>query len=356
MMCLGANYRSMVDYTYEEMASESKLNIIRRIIDDMKPYLNQRQITELNQSLMFNLEDVELVHKEKPFDEDYKKENKRLFESFLDSKKLEGRSDNTLNYYKLMLSKLLMSIEKPLQNYTTNDIREWLLLYKETGVSNVTVNNVRRIFSSFFSWLEAEEYILRDPMRRIHRVKEEYQVKKAYSEWEIERLRVYLKDSVRDRAIFELLLSTGMRLSELGGLNQGDVDFSEREIIVFGKGAKQRIVYFDERTALFLQQYLESRDDDNPALFVQEKRVNGKWERLGTSGIGTLIRQWGKSCNIDNVHAHRFRRTMATRALRAGMPIEQIQVILGHSSIETTRIYAKVNQGDVKYAHRKYVR
>jgi len=355
-MGLLTNNWGMMDYSYEEMTSESKLNIIRRIIEDMKPYLNQRQITELNQSLMFNLEDVDLIEKEKPFDEDYKKENKRLFESFLDSKKLEGRSENTLNYYKLMLSKLLMSIEKPLQNYTTNDIREWLLLYKETGVSNVTVNNVRRIFSSFFSWLEAEEYILRDPMRRIHRVKEEYQVKKAYSEWEIERLRVHLKDSVRDRAIFELLLSTGMRLSELGGLNQGDVDFSEREIIVFGKGAKQRIVYFDERTALFLQQYLESRTDDNPALFVQEKRVNGEWLRLGISGIGTLIRQWGRDCKIDNVHAHRFRRTMATRALRAGMPIEQIQVILGHSSIETTRIYAKVNQDDVKYAHRKYVR
>ena len=352
-MGLLTNNWGMMDYSYEEMASESKLNIIRRIIDDMKPYLNQRQITELNQSLMFNLEDVELVHKEKPFDEDYKKENKRLFESFLDSKKLEGRSDNTLHYYRTTLEKLLASFDKPLQNVTTNDIREWLLLYKETGVSNTTVNNVRRIFSSFFGWLEAEEYILRDPMRRIHRVKEEYQIKKPFSEWEIERLRVHLKDSVRDRAMFELLLSTGMRLTELRGLNQGDVDFSEREIIVFGKGAKQRIVYFDERTSLFLQKYLESRDDDNPALFVTIKNPH---ERLGKAGIGTTVREWGRNTNIENVHPHRFRRTMATRALRAGMPIEQIQVILGHSSIETTRIYAKVNQDDVKYAHRKYVR
>lgn len=352
-MGLLTNNWGMMDYTYEEMASESKLNIVRRIIEDMKPYLNQRQITELNQSLMFNLEDVELVHKEKPFDEDYKKENKRLFESFLDSKKLEGRSDNTLHYYRTTLEKLLASFDKPLQNVTTNDIREWLLLYKETGVSNTTVNNVRRIFSSFFGWLEAEEYILRDPMRRIHRVKEEYQIKKPFSEWEIERLRVHLKDSVRDRAMFELLLSTGMRLTELRGLNQGDVDFSEREIIVFGKGAKQRIVYFDERTSLFLNKYLESRDDDNPALFVT---INNPHERLGKTGIGTTVREWGRNTNIENVHPHRFRRTMATRALRAGMPIEQIQVILGHSSIETTRIYAKVNQDDVKYAHRKYVR
>ena len=352
-MGLLTNNWGMMDYSYEEMASESKLNIIRRIIDDMKPYLNQRQITELNQSLMFNLEDVELVHKEKPFDEDYKKENKRLFESFLDSKKLEGRSDNTLHYYRSTLAKLLSSFDKPLQNVTTNDVREWLLLYKETGVSNTTVNNVRRIFSSFFGWLEAEEYILRDPMRRIHRVKEEYQIKKPFSEWEIERLRVHLKDSVRDRAMFELLLSTGMRLTELRGLNQGDVDFSEREIIVFGKGAKQRIVYFDERTSLFLNKYLESRDDDNPALFAT---INNPHERLGKAGIGTTVREWGRNTNIENVHPHRFRRTMATRALRAGMPIEQIQVILGHSSIETTRIYAKVNQDDVKYAHRKYVR
>ena len=332
IMGLLTNNWGVLDYNYEEMASESKLNIVRRILDDMKPYLNQRQISELNQALLINLEDVEIIDKERPYDSDYKKENKRLYDSFMDSKKLEGRSQNTLLYYGSTLEKLLMSFDKPLQNVTTNDIREWLILYKETGVSNVTVNNVRRIFNSFFSWLEAEEYILRNPMRRIHRVKEEYQIKKPYSEWEIERLRVHLKDSIRDRAIFELLLSTGMRLSELVGLNRGDVDFSEREIIVFGKGAKQRIVYFDDRTNLFLQKYLETR------------------------GLGTRVRMWGRACGIEDVHPHRFRRTMATRALRAGMPIEQIQVILGHSSIETTRIYAKVNQDDVKYAHRKYVR
>ena len=355
-MSLLINNWGMMDYNYEEMASESKLTIIRRIIDDMKPYLNQKQVSELNRVLLLNLEDVELRDKERPDDVDYQVENKRLFDSFMDSKKLEGRSENTLSYYKLMLEKLLASFDKPIQNVTTNDIREWLLLYSETGVSNVTVNNVRRIFNSFFSWLEAEEYILRNPMRRIHRVKEEYQVKKAYSESEIERLRVHLKDNVRDRAIFELLLSTGMRLSELEQLNRGDVDFSEREILVFGKGAKQRIVYFNEPTSLFLQTYLESRTDDNPALFVQEKRLNGEFQRFGKSGIGTVVRNWGRSIGIDNVHPHRFRRTMATRALRAGMPIEQIQVLLGHSSIETTRIYAKVNQDDVKYAHRKYVR
>lgn len=352
-MGLLTNNWGVLDYNYEEVASESKLNIVRRIIDDMKPYLNQRQISELNQALLINLEDVELIDKERPYDSDYKKENKRLYESFMDSKKLEGRSENTLHYYGSTLQKLLMSFDKPLQNVTTNDIREWLIFYKETGVSNVTVNNVRRIFNSFFSWLEAEEYILRNPMRRIHRVKEEYQIKKPYSEWEIEILRVHLKDSVRDRAMFEVLLSTGMRLTELRGLNRSDVDFSEREIIVFGKGAKQRIVYFDERTSLFLNQYLKSRDDDNPALFVT---LNNPHERLGKAGIGTTVREWGRNTNIENVHPHRFRRTMATRALRAGMPIEQIQVILGHSSIETTRIYAKVNQDDVKYAHRKYVR
>ena len=352
-MGLLTNNWGMMDYNYEEMASESKLNIIKRILADMKPYLNQRQLSELNQALLINLEDVELIDKERPFDADYQKENLRLFESFMDTKRLEGRSENTLNYYKLMLNKLLASFDKPLQNVTTNDLREWLILYKETGVTNTTVNNVRRIFSTFFTWLEAEEYILRNPMRRIHRVKEEYQIKKPYSEWEIERLRVHLKDSIRDRAIFELLLSTGMRLSELCGLNRGDVDFSEREILVFGKGAKQRIVYFDDRTNLFLQTYLKSRVDDNPALFVT---LHSPYNRLEKSGVGTRVRNWGNACKIDDVHPHRFRRTMATRALRAGMPIEQIQVILGHSSIETTRIYAKVNQDDVKYAHRKYVR
>ena len=353
-MGLLTNNWGVLDYNYEDVASESKLQIVRRILDDMKPYLNSRQMSELNQSLLIQLEDVELISKEKPFDEDYKKENKRLFESFIDSKKLEGRSENTLNYYKLMLSKLLMSFDKPLQNVTTNDIREWLLLYKETGVSNVTVNNVRRIFSSFFSWLEAEEYILRDPMRRIHRVKEEYQVKKPFSEWELEKLRIYLKDNLRDRAMFELLLSTGMRLSELVGLNRGDVDFSEKEIIVFGKGAKQRIVYFNDRAAVHLEKYLDSRKDDNPALFVTR---HSPYERLQKSGVGTTVRKWGSRSKVsDNVHAHRFRRTFATQALRAGMPIEQIQVLLGHSSIETTRIYAKVNQDDVKYAHKKYVR
>ena len=355
-MSLLTNQWGVLDYNYEEVASENKLTIVRRILDDMKPYLNQKQMSELNRTLLINLEDVEIINKEQPFDLDYTKENKRLFDSFMDSKKLEGRSENTLYYYSSTIEKLLMSFDKPLQNVTTNDVREWLLLYKETGVSNVTVNNVRRIFNSFFTWLEAEEYILRNPMRRIHRIKEEYQVKKAYTEWELERMRVLLKNKVRDRAIFELLLSTGMRLSELEQLNIGDVDFSEREIIVFGKGAKQRIVYFDDRTSLFLQGYLKTRTDDNPALFVAENCLHGEFPRLGKSGIGQIVRAWGKETGIENVHPHRFRRTMATRALRAGMPIEQIQVLLGHSSIETTRIYAKVNQDDVKYAHRKYVR
>lgn len=352
-MGLLTNTWGVLDYDYEELASESKLNIVRRILESMKPYLNQKQISELNRVLLIQLEDVELITKETPYDKDYKKENERLFHSFMDAKKLEGRSENTLNYYKLMLEKLLASFDKPLQNVTTNDIREWLLLYKETGVSNVTVNNVRRIFNSFFGWLESEEYILRNPMRRIHRVKEEYQVKKAFNEWELEQLRIYLKDDLRDRAIFELLISTGIRLSEIVGLDKGDVDFSEKEIIVFGKGAKQRIVYFNDRAKVHLEKYLASRTDDNPPLFVTR---NSPFERLEKSGIGTTIRHWAAGANVHNVHAHRFRRTFATQALRAGMPIEQIQVLLGHSSIETTRIYAKVNQDDVKYAHRKYVR
>ncbi len=352
-MGLLTNNWGVLDYDYEEVASESKLNIVRGILEAMKPYLNQRQISELNRTLLLYLEDVEIISKEKPFSEDYVKENHRLFESFIDSKKLEGRSDKTLQYYKMMLTKLLASFDKPLQNVTTNDIREWLLLYKESGVSNVTVNNVRRIFNSFFSWLEAEEYILRNPMRRIHRIKEEYQVKKAFTEEELEKLRIYLKNDLRDRAIFELLISTGVRISELRGMNKDDVDFSEKEIIVLGKGAKQRIVYFNDRAKLHLEKYLESRVDDNEALFVTR---NSPYARLQGSGIGGTIREWGRETGIGKVHAHRFRRTFATQALRAGMPIEQIQVLLGHSSIETTRIYAKVNQDDVKYAHKKYVR
>lgn len=217
--------------------------------------------------------------------------------------------------------------------------------------SKTTIDNIRRIFSSFFSWLEDEDYIIKNPVRRIHRVKTGRVVKEVLTDENLEVLRDKCEE-IRDLAMVELLTSTGIRVGELVRLNIEDIDFYERECIVFGKGESERVVYFDARTKIHLMEYLQSRKDNNPALFVS---LNSPYDRLGISGIETRLRELGNKCNINRVHPHKFRRTMATNAIDKGMPIEQVQKLLGHVQIDTTMQYAMVNQSNVKLAHRKFI-
>ncbi|WP_407415797.1 site-specific tyrosine recombinase/integron integrase [Methanobrevibacter sp.] len=318
----------------------------------MTPFLdeNQQIILENTISKIFKGFDVIKINQSLSLEES--KNNTFLLNSFLSAKQVEGCSERTINYYKSTLVKMFNQVEKNIIYITTDDLRAYLANYKNnTKASKSTIDNIRRVLSSFFSWLEDEDYILKNPVRRIHKIKTKKVVKEVLSDENFEILRDNC-NNIRDLAMIELLASTGIRVGELVNLNIDDILFNERECVVLGKGDSERIVYFDAKTKIHLQKYIDSRKDNNPALFVSIKKPH---IRLGINGIERRIRELGNESNIKKVHPHKFRRTMATNAIDKGMPIEQVQKLLGHVQIDTTMQYAMVNQSNVKIAHRKFI-
>ena len=325
-----------------------KQNLIKDVIQGMLPYLNNAQNEKLQEIMRHILVQYEVIEKEeheKDLEQDY-------VELFLAAKRIEGCSEKSLKYYKATINAMLNELKKDIKHIVTEDIRKYLTEYQEKKKSSkVTIDNIRRILSSFFSWLEDEDYILKSPVRRIHKVKSAINIKETYSDEALELMRDNCNE-LRDLAIIDMLDSTGMRVGEMVLLDRNDINFNERECIVFGKGSKERVVYFDARTKLHLQNYLDSRTDDNPALFVSLK---SPFERLKIGGVEVRLREFGKKLGISKVHPHKFRRTLATMAIDKGMPIEQLQQLLGHRKIDTTLQYAMVKQSNVKIAHRKYI-
>ena len=272
--------------------------------------------------------------------------------AFIAAKRIEGCSEKTLTYYRKTIDAMTASVGKPVQRITTDDIRQYLTTYQmQRNSSKVTIDNIRRILATFYSWLEDEDYIVKSPVRRIHKVKTAKVIKETYTDEALEQMRDNC-DSLRDLANIDLLASSGMRVGELVALNRDDINFNERECVVFGKGNKERLVYFDARTKIHLQNYLDSRTDENPALFVS---LRAPYNRLQIGGVEMRLRQLGRRLSIPKVHPHKFRRTLATSAIDKGMPIEQVQQLLGHQKIDTTMHYAMVKQQNVKLAHRKYI-
>ena len=320
---------------------------------DMVTYLSPYQLKKLKTTLQNKLEDVEInliLDKEK-LNAD-RNSNANLLKMFISVKDVEGCSSKTLKYYKEILEKFIKDIDKAIKDITTDEIRHYLTNYKEErGCSLTSIDNIRRVLSSFFKWLEDEDYILKSPIRRIHKIKTLKQVKEPFTDEEIEKMREACKN-IRDLTIIEMLYSTGIRVGELINLNIKDVNFAERSCIVLGKGNKQREVYFDVKTKLHIQDYLKTRDDDNPALFVSRNKPH---QRLTSATIEFFIRELGRSLNIEKAHPHRLRRSFASLAIDKGMPIEQVQRLLGHIKIETTMQYIMVKQSNVKFSHRKYI-
>ena len=318
----------------------------------MKLFLDDNQMVILDETLRNIFKDYEINKSECDFTLKESKENSILLMNFLASKHVEGCSDRTITYYHSTIEKMLELINKKIEYITTDDLRRYLADYRKiNGASKTTIDNIRRVLSSFFSWLEDEDYILKNPVRRIHKIKTRKVVKEVLSDENFEILRDNCTN-IRDLAMIELLASTGIRVGELVNLNIDDVLFNERECVVLGKGDSERVVYFDAKTKIHLQKYLESRKDSNPALFVSFKKP---YTRLGINGVERRIRELGREANIKKVHPHKFRRTMATNAIDKGMPIEQVQRLLGHVQIDTTMQYAMVNQSNVKIAHRKFI-
>ena len=312
-------------------------------MQEMLTYLNNEQLLALQESLERHLVEGNIKQKHT---------NHELLQLFLTAKQVEGCSLKTLRYYQRTVENLFGAMTGTIIQLSTDDLRSYLARYQaETGCSKANLDNIRRILSSFFAWLEQEEYIIKNPIRRIKKIKTEQTVKETYTDENLEIMRDNC-ENVRDLAIIDLLASTGMRVGELVQLNRSDIDFENRECIVFGKGKKERPVYFDARTKIHLKNYLNSRVDNHPALFVT---LFKNTKRLGIAGVEIRLRKLGRKLGISKVHPHKFRRTLATKAIDKGMPIEQVQKLLGHAKIDTTLAYAMVNQSNVKHSHQKFI-
>lgn len=327
-----------------------KQKVISEIIQGMLGVLNNSQLKALQGVLEHAFFHREIS--ENSGNSEDKEDNSRIVESFLAAKRIEGCSEKSLSYYHATILAMLSQVSKYVQEIGTDDLRTYLTNYQtKNKLSRVTVDNVRRILSSFFSWLEDEDYILKSPVRRIHKVKAMLMVKETYTDETLEKIRDFCIRP-RDLALIDLLMSTGMRVGELVLLNRDDIDFEERECVVLGKGNKERTVYFDARTKIHLQRYLATRKDNDTALFVT---LAAPHERIKIGGIECRLRKMGEKLGIHKVHPHKFRRTLATMAIDKGMPIEQLQQLLGHKRIDTTLQYAMVKQSNVKLAHRKFI-
>ena len=326
-----------------------KQQIIINVMQQMLPHIDNAQMQKLQKVLEIALFNCEITAQTEKKDID---DNPKLIDAFVAAKRIEGCSEKTLKYYRITIETMVASIDKGIRHIQTEDLRSYLTDYQSKNQSSrVTIDNIRRILSSFFSWLEDEDYILKSPVRRIHKVKTATNIKETYTDEDLEKMRDNCTE-LRDLAMIDMLASTGMRVGEMVLLNRNDIDFNERECIVFGKGSKERVVYFDARTKIHLQNYLRSRKDDNPALFVSLK---SPYERLKIGGVEVRLREFGKQLGLQRVYPHKFRRTLATTAIDKGMPIEQLQQLLGHRKIDTTLQYAMVKQSNVKIAHRKYI-
>ena len=314
------------------------------VLNEMSEYLSIAQMKKLQEVIIKTFAESEAAKTDIANDE--------FLKMFLAAKRIEGCSDRTISYYQTTVKHLLSKTENSVRKITTEEMREYLSNYqKRNDCSNVTIDNVRRNISSFFSWLEEEDYILKSPMRRIHKIKTKTVVKSTISDEGIELLRDNCKEK-RNLAIIDLLYSTGIRVGELVNLNIEDIDLEGREYVVYGKGDKERRVYFDAKAKVHLKEYIETRIDDYEALFVT---LDAPHDRLKISGVEIRLRKLGRELNLERIHPHKFRRSMATRAIDKGMPIEQVQKILGHSQIDTTMQYAMVNQNNVKSAHQKFM-
>lgn len=330
-----------------------KTEVISNITKDMEDSLTDYQLNKLKESLIINFEGVEFIIKTDELKhQEELDENKNMIDSFISSKQVEGCSERTIKYYKEIIEKFVNSFDKSIKQISPNEIRNYLSNYKDnSSCGSTTIDNIRRVLSSFFSWLEDEDYIVKSPVRRIHKIKTAIVVKEVLTDENLERLRDEC-ENIRDLSLIELLISTGMRVGELVNLDINSINFEDRSCIVLGKGNKEREVYFDAKTKLHLKEYISKRNDSNDALFVSMREPH---QRLSISGIELIIRTLGINSNINKVHPHKFRRTLATMAIDKGMPVEQVQKLLGHVKIETTMNYALVNQSNVKISHRRYI-
>ncbi len=325
--------------------------MVEKIIAKVLVWMEGKGMEELKNALYFVLSDYEISKKStevQPIDKSWEEE----LGAFLIRKRVEGRSEKTIRQYSLHLRRLLRCLNKPVQEITEANLFLYIEMYKrQRNVSGAYLDNIRLVFSSFFGWLNNKGYISRNPAAGLDPIKTEKRIKKPLSDIELEKLRRKCRLE-RDLALIEFLYSTGVRVSELTALNRQDINFDSMDVVVYGKGAKERETYLTAASCMHLKEYLDSRTDDNEALFVGLKSPH---RRLTVAGVEEILRRLGRQTGIEKVHPHRFRRTMATNILNKGMPVEEVRDVLGHVKLDTTMIYCQINKENVRHSHRKFM-
>ena len=269
-------------------------------------------------------------------------------ECYIAARSVECRSPKTLERYRYVIGKLMDYAKVTTRRITVYHLRSFLAAEKERGIADSSLEGYREVFTAYFNWLQRENLIERNPTSNLGVVKCAKKEKQTYSEVDIEKLNRCCK-KIRDRAIIAFLQSTGCRISEMTGLNRDAVNLDALECVVHGKGNKERVVYLSEVAGMLLREYLESREDACPALFV-----NRCEERINPGGVRFVLNTIAKEAGVAHVHPHKFRRTLATELCRHGMPIQEVGKLLGHDKIDTTMQYVVLSNDGIKTSYRRY--
>lgn len=338
---------------YNLSDNNAVIRFVNNVLTDMDHILTSRQLTELNNILQEAVRNYSISSDEKLYaDIDYKELNEKLLQQFLDDKKLVGLSEKSLALYDSCIRYGVRIIDKGFDSITHEDIQDFFDYCIEVNhTSMTTIDNYRRIFNTFYNYCVTNGLLYKNPILKMNAVKKVKKIKQAFSHEEI----IYLRENIqtlRDKAIFELLLSSGMRVGELVQLNHKDLNMNDCTVIVHGKGNKEREVFFNELAKISILRYLESRTDTNPALFVA---LQSPHNRFTVGGVETMFRNLGKRAGVTKVHPHRFRRHFATSLINKGVHIEQVQQLLGHAEIETTQMYIVNDDDEIKYNHKRYI-
>ena len=272
-------------------------------------------------------------------------ESGELLNEFLAAKEMEGKSKKTIEHYRYIINRMFNTLNIPAREIMVFHLRRYLTSMREAGKADATIEGIRGVLCSFFGWVQREGLLPNNPAANLSPIRIKKKVRLPFSGSEIERLKEKCECS-RDKAIIGFLYATGCRISEVCGLNRGDIDFTNRQCVVIGKGDKERTVYMDDVSTMLLQRYLKSRIDDCEALFIGKGT-----ERMTPGGIRTMLKKLALKANVENVHPHRFRRTLATTLIKHGMSIEEVAQILGHEKIDTTMKYIYIDQSNVKNSY-----
>ena len=328
------------------MSIAAKQLFTRELSDRLSDKLTMKEVESVVAALT---DQLPLYEMERRAEDAGQKDFEDMLKLFIDTKRIEGRSEKTLERYQYILRHFRQQDGTPIREVTVYNIRQFLAYEKGRGIADSTLRGYRDIFNSFFGWIHREGLIQNNPCANLNPIKCKKEVRLPYSDVDLEKLKESCITQ-RDKAIVYFLLATGCRISEMCGLNRDDIDFRNLECTVLGKGNKERTVYLDPVSAMQLQNYLKARTDDKEALFIGKGT-----DRLQPGGVRKRLNEIAEAAGVQHVHPHRFRRTLATNLINHGMAIQEVANVLGHEKIDTTMTYVYINKENVKNSYRKYV-